>query len=107
MEMFVRSFFLLVIALGSSQLVEAQSDDPNAGQKDCYDVRGEARYRALGYNHVVIVSNRCSKAIACEVWTNVDPTPRHPLQVAAGSSNEISTRLGSPASAFSAYAECK
>jgi hypothetical protein len=107
MQALVRFFFVLLLASGSSQLAAAQGDDPSAGKKECHEVRGEARYRALGYNHVVIVTNRCKEAISCKVWTDVDPSPRQSLEVAANSSAEITTRLGSPASSFSAYAECK
>jgi hypothetical protein len=107
MHALVRFFFLVLLASGGSHLAAAQEHDPNAGKKECQEVRGEARYRALGYNHVVIVTNRCNKAISCEVWTDVDPSPRQSLEVAANSSAEITTRLGSPASSFSAYAECK
>lgn len=107
MQAFVRCFFVVLLASAGSLLAAAQGDDPNAAKKDCYEVRGEARYRALGYNHVVIVTNLCDKALSCQVWTNVDPSPRQSLQVAAKVSAEITTRLGSPAASFSAYAECK
>ena len=107
MQAFVRHFLLALLALGGTDLAAAQYDDPNAPKKECHEVRGEARYRALGYNHVVIVTNRCDKTISCEVWTSVDPTPRQSVEVPANSSVEVTTRLGSPAASFSAYAECE
>lgn len=75
--------------------------------KNCYQVRGEARYGALAYKHVVIVTNRCDITLECEVWTDVDPTPRQKLTVGPNSEGEALTRSNSPAHTFKAYGECK
>lgn len=75
--------------------------------KDCYSVRGEARYRALAYQHVVIVTNRCEVTLKCEVWTDVDPSPKHPLTVGPKASGEVIVRNNSPARSFKAYGQCK
>ena len=91
----------------ASQGSVLSADDDADSVKNCYAVSGEARYGALGYNHVVIVSNRCAAALQCEVWTDVDPTPRLPVSVAPKGSAEAVCRVGSPARAFKAFGECK
>ena len=103
----VRHFFFVLCALGFALPASSQSDDPGARPTDCYSVRGEAQYRALGYNHVVIVTNRCDVNLKCKVWTDVDPKPRIAVNVKAGKTAETTTRIGSPAYSFTAYGECK
>ena len=75
--------------------------------KNCYSVHGEARYGAFAYKHVVIVTNRCEFALQCEVWTDVDPTPRQSVSVEPKGTAEVLTRNNSPARSFKAFAECK
>src|SRR5690606_40744178 len=67
---------------------------------ECVKVRGEARFQGYGQTHVVIVKNACEEAVRCEVFTDVDPTPRHVMVVQPGKTEELATRQGSPASAF-------
>jgi len=45
--------------------------------------------------------------LQCEVWTDVDPSPKHSLSVGPNSSEEVIVRGTSPARAFKAYGECK
>lgn len=84
-------------------------DDAGANEdiKNCYSVHGEARYGALAYKHVVIVTNRCEVELQCEVWTDVDPSPRQPVTVGPKGTGEVIVRAVSPARAFKAYGECK
>ena len=74
--------------------------------KNCYSVHGEARYGAFAYKHVVIVTNRCDVELQCEVWTDVDPTPRQSLTVGPKGTGEVIVRATSPARAFKAFGEC-
>lgn len=108
MQATVRSFFVAVFVLAMA-VPEAPSraDDGADPVKNCYNVRGEARYGALGYNQVVIVTNRCEMTLKCEVWTDVDPTPRLPLTVGPNATAEATCRLNSPARGFKAFGECK
>lgn len=85
----------------------AAEADGGTDVKNCYMIRGEARYGALAYKHIVIVSNRCDITLQCEVWTDVDPTPRHSLTVGPNSEAEVIVRNNSPATAFKAFGECK
>lgn len=95
-------------------LLVAATATPALGQgeggkdiKNCYSVHGEARYGALAYKHVVIVTNRCDITLQCEVWTDVDPSPKQPLTVGPNSSGEVLVRAVSPARSFKAFGECK
>ncbi|MEM8609126.1 MAG: hypothetical protein AAGF92_18635 [Myxococcota bacterium] len=108
MKVVVRSLLAASFAMAMALSVgttQAQKDEQNVNA--CYDVRGEARFGALAYNHVVIVSNRCDFPLQCQVWTDVDPKPRVSVTVGANSSEERVIRVGSPARGFKAYGECK
>jgi len=106
MKALARSVFaaLFVLALALPALGQGEGGDDI---KNCYNVYGEARYGALAYKHVVIVSNRCDITLQCEVWTDVDPSPKHSLTVGPKSSGEVIVRVNSPARSFKAYGECK
>ena len=82
MKAIVRSLFvaLFVLAMSAAE-APLSADDAAESMKNCYHVRGEARYGALGYNHVVIVTNRCDVTLQCEVWTDVDPSPKQSTTV--------------------------
>ena len=75
--------------------------------KNCYSVHGEARYGALAYKHVVIVTNRCDITLQCQVWTDVDPSPKQSVSVGPKGTGEVIVRNNSPARGFKAFGECK
>jgi hypothetical protein len=95
---------LFVLAVTIPALGQGGGEDD---VKDCYSVHGEARYGALAYKHVVIVTNRCKVSLQCEVWTDVDPTPKHSLSVGPNGTGEVIVRSTSPARSFKAFGECK
>lgn len=105
MEQAVRAIsaglFVFAIAVSASNGARANEDIQN-----CFSVHGEARYGALAYKHVVIVTNRCDIELQCEVWTDVDPSPRQPLTVSPNGTGEVIVRAVSPAREFKAYGEC-
>jgi hypothetical protein len=72
----------------------------------CIKVRPEARYRGLGYNHIVHVADVCASAAECDVSTDVSPEPTH-VSVPAGGEVEVNTFMGSPARVFVPKVECK
>lgn len=96
---------LLVVALTVLGSGQAGADDQDIS--NCYSVHGEARYGALAYKHVVIVTNRCEVELQCEVWTDVDPSPRQSVGVGPKGTAEVIVRATSPARSFKAYGECK
>ena len=65
----------------------------------------EVRYRPFGYDHIVHIRNKCTKAAACTVTTDVNPQPTH-VRVAASSEVEAVTWVGSPAQTFTANVSC-
>ena len=72
----------------------------------CVQSRGIARYRGVGYDHIVIVDNGCDVPVACAVATNVDPKPIG-VTVGAHRSQRVITRRGSPARAFKPKVTCQ
>jgi hypothetical protein len=98
----IAPYALAALALASivlSRAVGAQSAD------SCIKYWGEARYGALGYNHLVHVTNSCSLAADCVVSTDVAPDPQ---STAVGGKSEVvvTTFLGSPARAFTPHVKC-
>jgi hypothetical protein len=65
----------------------------------------EARYRGIGYEHLVHIGNACEKAADCRVTTDVNPEP---IQVRVGKASTVTviTYRGSPASTFVANVQC-
>jgi hypothetical protein len=90
----------LALVLGSASLSAAASVERAAvpladGVGECASVTASVRY-ASGYTHVVTLANHCPRAVSCEVWTNVDPTPHVTLRAKPGETAEAVTRIGSP-----------
>lgn len=105
MKHWVRSIlagFVFALAVPASSWAADEDDVRN-----CYSIHGEARYGALAYKHVVIVTNRCDIELQCQVWTDVDPEPRQSLTVGPKGTGEVIVRAVSPARSFKAYGECK
>jgi hypothetical protein len=73
---------------------------------NCIRVAPEARYRGLGYNHIVHLTNVCKSSAECDVSTDVNPDAQH-VTVAAGEHIEVTTFMGSPARVFVPKVECK
>jgi hypothetical protein len=85
----------------------AAADSPSPQQvDDCASVTASARYMPPGYAHVVTLNNACQRAVSCEVWTDVDPSPHLTLAAKPGKSAEVITRRGSPATAVQAGKVC-
>ena len=81
-----------VLALSGVSRAEPLAD----GVGECASVTAGTRLNAVGFNHVVTLANHCSRAVTCEVWTNVDPSPHLTLRARAGETAEVVTRIGSP-----------
>jgi hypothetical protein len=98
----------LLLAACLSLAGTAAADAPQQVQQvgECAQVSASARAKAIGYTHVVTLTNTCQRAVSCEVWTDVDPTPRHVLEAKPGKSAEVIARNGSPASEVHAGKAC-
>lgn len=101
-RLILAGLFSLTLALPSWNQASASEDI-----KNCYSVHGEARYGAFAYKHVVIVTNRCDVNLQCEVWTDVDPSPRQSVSVGPKGTGEVIVRSNSPARSFKAFGECQ
>jgi hypothetical protein len=78
------------------------AQDPN----QCSQATAEARWVGYGYTHSVTLRNGCQRAVACTLWTDVDPEPKQSVQVAPGESESVVTRRGSPSRELSAFKNC-
>jgi len=101
-----RALCVALLVLGLAPSVLAQDGDGDDVQ-NCYAIHGEARYGAVAFKHIVVVSNRCDITLQCEVWTDVDPSPKHSLTVGPNGTGEVIVRANSPAREFRAFGECK
>jgi len=72
----------------------------------CVRVWGEARYRGLGYEHVVHLENGCEKPMVCDVATSVNPEPQR-VALAPSEATAVITFVGSPAREFVPRVECR
>jgi hypothetical protein len=79
---------------------------PKADASECVKHRTEARYRNLGYDHLVYVTNTCEGGVACQVSTNVNREPIE-LSLRSGETRELVTWRGSPAREFTARVACR
>lgn len=77
----------------------------DAGQPNCIDVRGEVRYGAIGYDHIVHLKNVCEETYHCQVRTDVNPEPIVAI-VPPHLEVEVVTFRGSPARVFVPYVTC-
>ena len=80
-------------------------DDELDDTPDCIGYRGDARYRGLGYDHVVVLVSSCEQTAHCTVSTDVTPE-EHETDVPPGETAEVLTRRGSPARAFTPRVAC-
>lgn len=105
---FLAGFALVVSVLGSSRLASADRAAPLAEELSaCASVTASARPYGYGYNHIITLANRCTRAVTCEVWTNVDPTPHLRLKAHPGETAETTARVGSPSRDVHAASVCR
>jgi hypothetical protein len=96
----------LATALAVTSRGAAQDDDAPPGDvPSCIEHRGEARYRGLGYDHVVVIRSTCDRAAQCRVSTNVNPQVQR-VRVPSGETVEVVTYRGSPAREFTPRVAC-
>lgn len=70
----------------------------------CVSHQTEARFR-MGYDHLVHITNQCTRPVQCSVRTNVNPDTLH-VRVRAKSTETVLTFRGSPANTFRAEVAC-
>ena len=99
--------FVSISTAGAAQATNAADPEQDPNAVDCATVTASARMQAYGYAHVVTLSNHCARAVSCEVWTDVDPSPHYTLTAKAGQRAEVITRNGSPAREVQAGKQCR
>src|SRR5882757_7669264 len=103
-----RQLIAALVLASSRGAASAELGQPLAdGVGACASVTASARLYYVGYNHVVTLANHCSRAVSCEVWTNVDPAPHLLLKAKPGQSAETITRVGSPSREVQAGKACR
>jgi hypothetical protein len=98
------SSLLCALALAPLFSSPAQADGSNTVAQ-CIQSWPEARYRGLGYNHIVHLKNACARPAECDVATDVNPQAQH-VSVAGGTAVEVNTFMGSPARVFVPKVTC-
>ena len=94
--------------LSASLLLASVSSHAAGTQRGgCVIIRATARYAGLGYNHVASVENQCSRAVECELSTDVDPEPAHVVRLQPRASADAVFRIASPAYEFSTIYRCR
>jgi hypothetical protein len=99
---------LLVLALVAAAIGDHSEPgaSPTASVAECVQYWPEARFAALGYNHMVHVRDMCDVPAGCSVTTDVNPQP-HPVTVPPRSEIEVMTFRGSPARVFTPKVDCR
>lgn len=72
----------------------------------CVQVTTASRYVPFGFNHIVTLTNGCSRAATCTVATDVNPATQT-VEVPAAATIEVTTFMGSPSSVFTARVGCR
>ncbi len=72
----------------------------------CVRFVAEARYRGIGYEHLVHIANGCPRLALCVITTDVNPDAIE-ARIDAESTATVLTYRGSPASTFVANVRCQ
>lgn len=102
----MRSLRLALLALPVLLTLAPETRAQQKPTPACIKSWGEARARALGYDHVVVIENGCDKPASCVITTDVAPEPIQ-ATVEAKKKVELTTFRSSPATAFKPKVECK
>ena len=89
-------------------LAPVAAQDAGKGAKKpggCVDVKTEASFATVGYDHIVTLTSGCKKPMVCSVKTDVNPDPSS-LQLEPGATESVVTWRGSPAREFKASVSC-
>ncbi|MCH2110516.1 MAG: hypothetical protein MK135_14435 [Polyangiaceae bacterium] len=73
--------------------------------KECVDWKKEVRY-STGFDHIVRLTNNCSKSVICKISTNINPQV-HRRSLEPKQKAQVMTYRGSPSRVFTAYVDCE
>ena len=95
----------LLVLVPMAMMLTAPSSDAADREGGCVVIRPSTAFAGTGYLHYATVTNECSAAVRCSLWTDVDPPPVS-VDVDQGQSADVTFRRGSPAHDFRAFARC-
>jgi len=78
---------------------------PRQGANACVEVGGGSVWSGDGWTHLVYVTDRCDRDVACDVSTDVDPEEHH-VSVARNETVLVVTATGSAARVFVPRVSC-
>ncbi len=67
--------------------------------------RGEVVNTAFGFRHSIHVTNGCSYAVDCHVFSDVNPAVQN-VHLAPGAATDVVTHMAAPGSGFVPHVEC-
>ncbi|MBX3208490.1 MAG: hypothetical protein KF764_25825 [Labilithrix sp.] len=105
MRRLVAPLALAGVALVVPRAEAADAGAPAPARPACIGVATDARWVPYGYDHVVVLANRCDRAATCAVATDVNPEERS-VDVPAGRAVELTTFMASPSATFVARVSC-
>ena len=76
-----------------------------AEKPECIEITTRTTRGPTGFNHLVKLTSSCKQTMKCKVTTSANKSGVS-ATVPAGGSVEVNTFLNSPASSFSASADC-
>ena len=94
--------FALLSFTGAVALPPSQSQ---GGATSCAEMSGASIWGGVGWNHVVALTNRCGRTIACTITTNVDPDARH-ATIENNITVQVMTAANSPERVFVPQLSC-
>ena len=84
----------------------APPDASGAPALTCVSIQNLSPYQAVGYGHMAKVQNNCERSVRCELWTDVDPQPRHLVELESKTKTLVAFRRDSPTRQFKVQASC-
>jgi hypothetical protein len=97
---------VLLAALALAAQTRAADAGAAAPLPACIQIATQSQYIPFGYNHLVFVTNGCSKQAACTVSTDVNPSPQN-ITVNSGTTVEVLTYMAAASSTFVAQVSCQ
>lgn len=95
------TFFALATGGGLQAQDAGKQDKPG----DCVEVRADASFASVGYDHIVTLKSSCKKRVTCSVKTDVNPDPAR-VELEPGEQKSVTTWRGSPARVFTPIVNC-
>ena len=85
----------------------AHAEEPTKSAKtgSCVDVKSEASFASVGYDHIVTLKSACKKHMSCSVKTDVNPDAAI-VELDPGETKSVVTWRGSPAREFTPEVTC-